>query len=184
MLLLKLLFFFLLYSTSLSQYDNKMSDDVSSRISKLEERYEKKIAQMEKDNEDRDKKIVQMEEDIEDRDKKIVQMEEDIEYRDKKIIQTEEDIEDRVAKLEQLARIGTLRSCAEYSSYGLKSSGMYNIDPDGPLLGREPFQVYCNFETGATEVLHDSENLTVVDHCHEPGKSSKCCYILITSISE
>ena len=95
-------------------------------------------------------------------DKKTAQLE-------SRIVQMEEDIEDRVAKLEQLARIGTLRSCAEYSRYGLKSSGMYNIDPDGPLLGSEPFQVYCNFDTGATEVLHDSENLTVVDHCHDPG---------------
>ena len=95
-------------------------------------------------------------------DKKTAQLE-------SRIVQMEEDIEDRVAKLEQLARIGTLRSCAEYSRYGLKSSGMYNIDPDGPLLGSEPFQVYCNFDTGATEILHDSENLTVIDHCHDPG---------------
>ena len=93
----------------------------------------------------------------------------DIRSLESRIAQMEEDMEDRVAKLEQLARIGTLRSCAEYSRYGLKSSGMYNIDPDGPLLGSEPFQVYCNFDTGATEVLHDSENLTVIDHCHDPG---------------
>ena len=98
---------------------------------------------------------------------KLIKLEENF---NNKIAQMEEDIEDRVAKLEQLARIGTLRSCAEYSRYGLKSSGMFNIDPDGPLLGSEPFQVFCNFETGSTEILHDSENLTVVDHCHEPGK--------------
>ena len=99
-------------------------------------------------------------------DKRFVEMEEN--YKNK-VAKLEEDIDDRVAMLEQLARVGTLRSCAEYSRYGLKSSGMYNIDPDGPLLGSEPFQVFCNFETGATEVLHDSENLTVVDHCHDPG---------------
>ena len=97
----------------------------------------------------------------------------DIEERDriyeKRMVQMEQALEERVAKLEQLAKIGTLRTCAEYTRYGLKSSGMYNIDPDGPLLGSEPFQVFCNFETGATEVLHDSENLTVVDHCHDPG---------------
>ena len=60
----------------------------------------------------------------------------------------QQDLEERVTKLEQLARIGTLRSCAEYARYGLDSSGPYIIDPDGPLLGQEPFQVYCNFTSG------------------------------------
>ena len=31
------------------------------------------------------------------------------------------------------------------------------------------FQVYCNFKTGATEVMHDTEVLTDVLHCHDPG---------------
>ena len=52
-----------------------------------------------------------------------------------------DDLEDRVAKLEDLAKIGTLRSCYEYSQYGLKTSGPYMIDPDGGLIGQEPFQV-------------------------------------------
>ena len=30
-------------------------------------------------------------------------------------------------------------------------------------------QVYCNFTTGATEVMHNTEVLTGVDHCREPG---------------
>ena len=51
------------------------------------------------------------------------------------------ELEDRVAKLEDLAKIGTLRSCYEYSQYGLKTSGPYMIDPDGGLIGQEPFQV-------------------------------------------
>ena len=51
------------------------------------------------------------------------------------------ELEDRVAKLEDLAKIGTLRSCYEYSQYGLKTSGPYLIDPDGGLIGQEPFQV-------------------------------------------
>jgi len=80
-----------------------------------------------------------------------------------------DDLEDRVAKLEDLAKIGTLRSCYEYSQYGLKTSGPYMIDPDGGLIGQEPFQVYCNFKTGATEVMHDTEVLTDVEHCHDPG---------------
>ena len=51
------------------------------------------------------------------------------------------EIEERLAKLEDLAKIGTLRSCYEYSQYGLKTNGLYMIDPDGGILGQEPFQV-------------------------------------------
>ena len=57
-------------------------------------------------------------------------------------------LEDRVSKLEELAKIGTLRTCAEYAQYGLKTSGLYMVDPDGPLLGHPPFQVFCNFDAG------------------------------------
>ena len=64
--------------------------------------------------------------------------------------QRQQDLEARVAKLEELIRIGTLRSCAEYSQYGLKTDGFYQIDPDGPLLGHPPFQVFCNFTSGMT----------------------------------
>ena len=60
----------------------------------------------------------------------------------------EQDLEARVTKLEELIKIGTLRSCAEYSQYGLKTVGYYMIDPDGPLLGQPPFQVFCNFTSG------------------------------------
>jgi len=57
-------------------------------------------------------------------------------------------LEERVEKLEELAKIGTLRTCAEYAQYGLKTSGLYMVDPDGPLLGHPPFQVFCNFDDG------------------------------------
>ena len=60
----------------------------------------------------------------------------------------EQDLEARVTKLEELIKIGTLRSCAEYSQYGLKTNDYYMIDPDGPLLGEPPFQVFCNFTSG------------------------------------
>ena len=79
------------------------------------------------------------------------------------------DLESRVEKLEELAKIGTLRTCAEYSQYGLRTSGLYMVDPDGPLLGHPPFQVFCNFDEGTTEVMHDSETVTEVQHCHDPG---------------
>ena len=60
----------------------------------------------------------------------------------------QDDLEGRVDKLEELAKIGTLRTCAEYAQYGLKTSGLYMIDPDGPLLGQPPFQVFCDFKSG------------------------------------
>ena len=60
----------------------------------------------------------------------------------------DDSIEERISKLEQLSRIGTLRSCSEYARYGLEETGAYIIDPDGPLIGQEPFQVFCNFTSG------------------------------------
>ena len=63
-------------------------------------------------------------------------------------------LEDRVEKLEELAKIGTRRTCAEYAQYGLKTSGLYMVDPDGPLLGHPPFQVFCNFDAGTTRIKY------------------------------
>ena len=60
----------------------------------------------------------------------------------------EQDLETRVTKLEELIKIGTLRSCAEYNQYGLKTDDYYMIDPDGPLIGQPPFKVFCNFTSG------------------------------------
>ena len=88
----------------------------------------------------------------------------------------QDDLESRVDKLEELAKIGTLRTCAEYAQYGLKTNGLYMIDPDGPLLERPPFQVYCDFSLGSykiklnIEVMHDAEELEAVGYCHDPGK--------------
>ena len=66
----------------------------------------------------------------------------------------EQDLEARVTKLEELIKIGTLRSCAEYSLYGLKSDDYYMIDPDGPLLGQPPLQVFCNFSSGRRYLIN------------------------------
>ena len=70
--------------------------------------------------------------------------------------EAQDDLEARVAKLEEetrkleeLVKMGTLRSCAEYSQFGIKADGYYQVDPDGPLLGHPPFQVFCNFTSGA-----------------------------------
>ena len=64
------------------------------------------------------------------------------------VTSNQEDLESRVEKLEELAKIGTLRTCSEYAQYGLKSSGLYMVDPDGPLIGHPPFEVFCNFDAG------------------------------------
>jgi len=88
----------------------------------------------------------------------------------------QDDIEERVEKLEELSRVGTLRTCNEYSAYGIKTSGKYTIDPDGPLVGEPPFSAYCQFDQNGqvrTEIFHDSEILADVDHCHDPGCSNK-----------
>ena len=63
-----------------------------------------------------------------------------------------DDLESRVDKLEELAKIGTLRTCAEYAQHGLKTNGLYMIDPDGPLLGQPPFQVFCDFSLGLYKI--------------------------------
>ena len=101
-----------------------------------------------------------------------------------KEIMVDPTLEERVAKVEQLTKVGTLRSCDEYSAFGIRASGMYPIDPDGILVGQPPFNVFCRFDenTGQvfTEVMHSySEGLIKVDTCADPG-----CYIKnITYIS-
>ena len=80
-----------------------------------------------------------------------------------------DNLEARVAKLEELTKVSTLRSCDEYAAYGLVTTGYYLIDPDGPLVGEQPIQVLCNFTSGATEVIHDTTTLTDVGHCNDPG---------------
>ena len=93
-------------------------------------------------------------------------------------------LEERVEKVEQLSKVGTLRSCEEYAAFGIRSSGIYPIDPDGILVGQLPFNVYCSFNesTGEilTEVFHNySEGIVKVDNCEDPG-----CYLKnITYIS-
>ena len=39
-------------------------------------------------------------------------------------------------------------------------------------INKNDFKEMINFLLflGSTEVMHDTENLTVVEHCHDPGK--------------
>ena len=77
-------------------------------------------------------------------------------------------LEERVSNLEELSKIKTLRSCHEYAMYGITSSGNYSIDPDGELIGQEPFEVYCNFEDGTTELLHNKDFVVEIAPCPDP----------------
>ena len=52
-----------------------------------------------------------------------------------------DELKAQVNKFEELAKVNILRSCAEYTKFGLSASGLYFIDPDGPLLGEPPFKV-------------------------------------------
>ena len=86
-------------------------------------------------------------------------------------------LEDRVQKLETFFKVETLRSCEEYAEFGIRTSGVYPIDPDGILIGQPPFSAYCRFDenTGqvVTEIMHNvSEDLINVENCEDPG-----CYV-------
>ena len=96
----------------------------------------------------------------------------------KKQIADEPDLDEIVEKLKQLSKIGTLRSCEEYAAFGIRTSGLFPIDPDGILVGQPPFVAFCRFDdnTGlvVTEVMHAySENVTNVEHCADPGCYSR-----------
>jgi len=131
---------FQLYFTQAYLEEGIDNEDFKTRMNILEERME----------------LMQQEKDV---------LDERMKEKDKKL----DNLEARVAKLEELTKVSTLRSCDEYAAFGLATSGYYLIDPDGPLVGEQPIQVLCNFTSGATEVLHDTTTLTEVGHCHEPG---------------
>jgi len=83
-----------------------------------------------------------------------------------------EQLEAQVERLEELGKIHTLRSCAEYGLFGVTKSGYYEVDPDGPLIGNPPFTAYCSFVGGnaTTEVTHNHENITEItaNPCPDP----------------
>ena len=54
-----------------------------------------------------------------------------------KEIMVDPTLEERLEKVEQLTKVGTLRSCEEYAAFGIRASGLYPIDPDGLLVGQE-----------------------------------------------
>jgi len=77
-------------------------------------------------------------------------------------------IEERIETLEEKSKLNIRRSCYEYSTYGLTTSGIYQIDPDGELIGSEPINVYCNLTDGSTQLLHDKDFVVEIEPCPEP----------------
>ena len=73
--------------------------------------------------------------------------------------------------MKELSKLNVVRTCEEMKEYGINQSNYYLIDPDGPLLGKEPIRVYCEFteEVVATKISHDSEERIEVEHCHDAG---------------
>jgi hypothetical protein len=78
-------------------------------------------------------------------------------------------IEERLQYVEQISRTKILRTCHEMFLHGIEKNGLYLIDPDGELIGQPPIEVYCDFELGTTEMIHDSEEMLKVDHCETVG---------------
>jgi hypothetical protein len=61
-------------------------------------------------------------------------------------------IEERLQFVEQISKTKVLRTCYELAQSGVDRSGVYQVDPDGHLVGEKPISVYCNMETGKTRL--------------------------------
>ncbi len=59
------------------------------------------------------------------------------------------------------------KSCAELRNFGITTSGLYDIDPDGNGMGDRPITVHCDLDSSevVTEVLHDAEDMIDVKPC-------------------
>ena len=87
-------------------------------------------------------------------------------------------LEERVEFLEEMEKVKTLRTCEEYASYGISTSGMFTVDPDGNGIGMEAIEVFCNFTEKSTQVMHDAEFPVEISWCPE-----QYCYSLNLSYS-
>ena len=86
-----------------------------------------------------------------------------------------EDVNDEVDHLKELSKLLSVRTCDEMHDYGVNKSDYYFVDPDGPLNGKEPIWVYCEFteDFGFTQISHNSEDIIEVAHCPDPGCYSR-----------
>ena len=86
-----------------------------------------------------------------------------------------EDVNDEVEYFKELSKLLSVRTCDEMHDYGVNKSDYYFVDPDGPLNGKEPIWVYCDFteDFGFTQISHNSEDIIEVTHCPDPGCYSR-----------
>ena len=50
-----------------------------------------------------------------------------------------DDIEERLSHVEELSKIKVARTCEELARHGVRKNGLYHIDPDGELIGKNYF---------------------------------------------
>ena len=82
-----------------------------------------------------------------------------------------DNIEERLAHVEELSKIKVLRTCEELARHGISTDGLYNIDPDGEMIGFDPIEVYCTFDAEGnvvTEVKHYQDNIIEAEKCDQP----------------
>ena len=78
--------------------------------------------------------------------------------------------EESIKHLIQVSKMNLARTCQHLAMYGVTKSAKYDIDPDGILYGSESIEVYCDFTTNTTHILHD-EPIIQVEKCDGYGCS-------------
>ena len=76
-----------------------------------------------------------------------------------------------MAHVEELSKIKVLRTCEELAHHGISTDGLYNIDPDGEMIGFDPIEVYCTFGAEGnvvTEIKHNQDNVIEAEKCDQP----------------
>ena len=81
------------------------------------------------------------------------------------------EINNRVETLEELSKLRLAPTCEHLSMYGITKSGTYHINLNKDELGAKPVEVYCNFTTMTTELMHDSKEPVSIGKCSSPGCS-------------
>ena len=133
--------------------------------------HDKKLAHLEKLVSNLNLRLETLEQKNEDLEKSNAKMASRIQ----KLEDENKDINDELQYLKEISKLIVVRTCQEMYEYGIRTSNYYFIDPDGPLIGKEPIQVYCEFndENVATKVSHNSEDNIKVGHCEDPGCYSR-----------
>ena len=113
--------------------------------------------------------------DLEQKNENLVRNNNEMSSRIEDLENEKKDINAEVAYLKELSKLNVVRTCEEMKEFGINQSNYYLIDPDGPLLGKEPIRVYCDFteDVVATKISHDSEEKVEVEHCHDAGCYSR-----------